>query len=355
MNRTSPFVSLIAALSVLVGCAAKSPSPESTPSAESKPASDTPQVRATLDANALAACERVGLNPDTIAALEAKPLYEFTEAELGPYLGYLQVVEPDLPSRVVRIGRKNINQPYEIFLLGEAPYEQYDPQPLYCLTKSDCVVFSEHTYAMALSRDWPTFFLTLQRIRYKDGRIGVLSRNHYTVADWDRNNHWLVRDVTDELAPGRTQPFRQTLNRNRFFKDRYKIDTDYPVENIETTYVPIEAMEDAVKNLRNGDFVNVVYGTKEHYAGHTGLIAIAQDGTPDFLHSTPPRVREEPILEYMRRTAAKNPQREKDGKALFVGFKFLRLEPDPLANLRSIDGSDAPKVSFASLAVPAPK
>jgi len=305
--------------------------------------------RVALDETQRAACDRLGLDADEISILEAKPLYTFTEPEVDRYLGYLQAVEPDLPSRVVRIGRKNIGQPYQIFLLGEFPYEVYDPQPMYCLTKSDCVVFSEHTYAMALADDWPSFFATLQRIRFKDGRISALWRNHWTVAMWDRNNSWLLRDVTDEVSPGRTQPFGQRLNRAKFFKSRYKVETDIPVEDVSSTYVPIEAMEEAAKNLRNGDFVNVIFGGKEQYASHTGLIAIGADGTANFLHSTPPRVREEPILEFVRRTAAKNAEREKDGKPLFLGFKFLRLETDPMANLRAIDGPDAPKVTLGPL------
>lgn len=338
---------LIARLSLLVATAAGCAMYPSTSVADPSPDPAAVHVKM-LGPEETAVCKKLGLDPAVIAALDAKPLYKFTEKEVDMYLGYLQAVEPDLPKRVVRIGRKNIGQPYEIYLLGEAPYELYDPQPLYCLQKSDCVVFCEHTYAMALSHDWPSFFATLQRIRYKDGRISVLSRNHYTVADWDRNNSWLVRDVTDEVAAGRTQPFDQTLDRNKFFKKRYKLNTEFPVQDVKTTYVPIDAMEEAVKHLHNGDFVNVIYGPKNPYAGHTGLIAIAPDGTVDFLHSTPPKVREEPILAYLKRNAAKNAQREKKGNPVFVGFKFLRLEPDPLANLRAIDGPDAPHVTLGS-------
>ena len=31
---------------------------------------------------------------------------------------------------------------------------------------------------------------------------------------------------------------------------------------------------------------------------------------------------------------------------MLVGFKFLRLEADPLVNLRKIDGDDAPRVTL---------
>ena len=130
---------------------------------------------------------------DPIAPLLAKPLYQFNEAETGRYITYLQTAEPDLRKRIVHLARKNIGQPYRLNLLGEFPYQLHDALPMFSLEQSDCVVFSEHTYAMALSHSWEEFFWMLQRIRYKDGVIGVTSRNHYTEVDWNVNNTWLRR------------------------------------------------------------------------------------------------------------------------------------------------------------------
>ena len=53
---------------------------------------------------------------------------------------------------------------------------------------------------MALSHNWPGFMQMLQRIRYRDGQLGVATRNHYTEADWNISNRWLVEDITAELA-----------------------------------------------------------------------------------------------------------------------------------------------------------
>ncbi|HVT29971.1 MAG TPA: N-acetylmuramoyl-L-alanine amidase-like domain-containing protein, partial [Lacipirellulaceae bacterium] len=147
-----------------------------------------------------AACKRMGLDKNEIAKLVDKPLYKCSEGEVDKYLRFLSATEPNLRTRVVQLARKNIGQPYELFLLGEMPFETYDPQPIYCLSKSDCLVFTEHTYAMALSHDWPSFMRMLQRIRYRDGQLGVATRNHYTEADWNISNRWLVKDITKELA-----------------------------------------------------------------------------------------------------------------------------------------------------------
>ena len=43
-----------------------------------------------LSAQASAVCDELKLDKDKLAALEAKPLYQFTEQEVGTYLGYLQ-------------------------------------------------------------------------------------------------------------------------------------------------------------------------------------------------------------------------------------------------------------------------
>ena len=143
-----------------------------------------------------------------LKTLQSAPLYTFNEKDVERYLGWLEEHEKDPIQRVIHLARKNIGQPYEIFLLGEGPFETYDPDPMYCLQQSDCVTFVEHTFAMALSRDWAGFFKTLQRLRYKDGKVGMLTRNHESVADWDPNNAWLFEEIT-----GRAQEMSAIMNR----------------------------------------------------------------------------------------------------------------------------------------------
>jgi hypothetical protein len=57
------------------------------------------------------------------------------------------------------------------------------------------------------------------------------------------------------------------------------------------------------------------------------------------IHSTEPRVREEPIDEYIARSTKDLAEKDAAGKPRLVGFKFLRL-------LREIDGDDAPRVTL---------
>jgi hypothetical protein len=212
---------------------------------------------------------------------------------------------------------------------------------------------------MALSRDWPGFMALLQRIRYRDGRIGVATRNHYTEADWNVSNRWLVRDITAELAGEKGVKFEQKIDRASFLKKRYGLDVDVPVEQHQDVYIPLSAMTLIEAQLQDGDFVNVVRGvTKKEgdensetfggsaFVGHVGLVVNAADGTVNMIHSAEPAVREEPIVDYVARSNKDRDEKIKAGKPVLLGFKFLRLEADPLANLRKIDGEDAPRVTL---------
>ncbi|MGB9692785.1 MAG: N-acetylmuramoyl-L-alanine amidase-like domain-containing protein, partial [Candidatus Sumerlaeaceae bacterium] len=269
----------------------------------------------------------------TSASLERvaqKRFWEITPKELDVYLGWAKQNVPELRQRVVHYARKRVGQPYEMYLLGEFPFEIYDPQPLFELSKSDCVVFCEHTYAMALSSNWKEFFATLQKIRYKNGEIGMLTRNHYTEADWNKNNSWLVKDVTRELGGSKVAHFTEKIDREKFFS-RFGIGQGIPVQILQDDYIPAEAIPEIVGKLRDGDFVNVVRGIgADVWVGHTGLIAHNEKGEVTLIHSTPPKVVEVPLLRYVEENVKKNAERAKKNHAQFLGMKFLRLRAEEL-------------------------
>ena len=184
--------------------------------------------------------------PRSLSKLKAAPLYGFSEKEVDVYLKYLSESEPDPIKRVIHLARKQIGQPYEIYLLGEWPYETYDPDPMYCLEKSDCVTFVEHTYAEALSRDWQGFFKTLQRLRYKDGKVGMLTRNHETSADWDPNNSWLFEDITEKLGwKEATKPMHLVWKPSKFFV-KFGLGEDMADVTVESSYIPRDKVESIV-------------------------------------------------------------------------------------------------------------
>jgi len=273
------------------------------------------------------------------------PIYQMSPRQIDAQIDAWRREVPALNDRVVAIARRNLGQPYELYLLGEAPFETIDAQPIYCIERSDCVVFVEHTLAMALSSNFPEFLRMLQRIRYNGGRIGVLTRNHYTEADWNVNNRWLLREITTEIAGADAAVFKQRVDRAKFFRDRYKLDAPFAVQDTVEPYIPFDRIPGVLSQLRNGDVVNFVTARGESgWVGHVGLVAVADNGAVTLIHSAAPRVREEPIEDYIKRATSDRAQKLAEGKAAFAGFKFLRLNDDPLAQLKKLDGPAAPVV-----------
>lgn len=288
-----------------------------------------PQVQPTP--SQLEAARRVGLDAAQLGGMLNKPLYKMQPAELGRFLAWQQLDQPLLRQRIAALARKNIGQPYELFLLGEFPYEQYDSQPLFDLGKSDCVVFAEHVYAMALSASWEEFFWMLQRIRYRDGVIGVATRNHYTEADWNIANAWLVQDVTRTLgAP--TQPYHQRIDRKAFLLKQFKITREIAVQPFDDVYVAKQDVAAIQAQLQDGDFVNVISSRGgDSWASHVGLIVTGADGSRRLLHSSEPQVREETLQGFIARMAERDARQAGQNKPQLAGFKFLRLNESPEA------------------------
>jgi hypothetical protein len=181
---------------------------------------------------------------------------------------------------------------------------------------------------MAMSQSWEEFFWMLQRIRYKDGVVGVASRNHYTEVDWNINNNWLLTDISAQLAGPAGPSYALTVDRARFLKTRHQTASSLPVQVSAESFVPTAQVAAVAGQLQEGDFVNVISTRNgEYWASHVGLVVVGADGRRNFLNSAAPQVREETFDAFVARTRAReqrNAQAGKPGQQL-AGFKFLRL------------------------------
>ncbi len=273
------------------------------------------------------ATPRVQVAGDGAAAAQQQ-VFQMSPFEADRYIAAIHQGEPDLRKRIAAIGRRNIGQPYKLNLLGEYPYQLHDTLPMFSLEQSDCVVFAEHTYAMALSRSWEEFFWMLQRIRYKDGVVGVATRNHYTEVDWNTNNSWLLTDISAQLAGADGPAYALRVDRARFLKTRHHTDSSLPVQTSREAYVAAEQVAAIAGQLQDGDFVNVISTRNgEYWASHVGLVVTGADGRRNFLNSAEPQVREESFDAFIARTRAREERNAAAGKPgqKLAGFKFLRL------------------------------
>jgi len=313
-----------------------------------------------LSAADQAAADTLDIKREYLQELIAKPLYKFNEADLDTYLPFLQYTIPDIHERMKHLARKNLEQPYEIYLLGEYPAEIYDRQPLFVLDKSDCVVFTEHILAMAMAHDWQSFFSILQRIRYKDGIISYINRNHYGGFDWGPNNTWLGDNITEELGGEHIELDTMKVKKGGFFARR-GVPYFLPEDSLIWSYIPIEYMHEVLDKLQTGDLIGVVRGYKNNrWIGHFGMVMKDDDGSVYMLHSTPPKVIEQPYHEVIDRVIASNEEKreynapievrnkeikawneehEEDPKPFekvkyyTLGYKFIRVKDDPLASI----------------------
>ncbi|MFZ6781275.1 N-acetylmuramoyl-L-alanine amidase-like domain-containing protein [Undibacterium sp. Ji83W] len=258
-----------------------------------------------------------------------KKIFQMTPQEVDQYLAYLHANVPDLRQRIALIARKNIGQPYKLNLLGEFPFELHDNLPMYSLTHSDCLVFAEHTYAMALSSSWEEFFWTLQRIRYKDGLIGVVTRNHYTEVDWNTNNAWLLKDVSAGFGADKVASYDIVVDRAKFLREQHHKETTIPVQTSHEAYVKADKVSAILDQLRDGDFVNVV-SDKDGYQSitHVGLVVVDANDKRNFLNSGEPQVKEESFDTFISRTNERTRTSKQAKPRRLLGFKFLRLRDD---------------------------
>jgi len=312
-----------------------------------------------LTSEQCAAADTLGIDREVLKELLAKPLYAFSSEEIDLYLPYVHYTIPDLRERIKHLARKNLGQPYEIYLLGEYPVELYDPLPMYALDRSDCVVFCEHILAMAYAHDWQEFFAILQRIRYRDGIISYTTRNHYGEYDWPRSNTWLAENISQQLAGDRVAIDTIRVNKAGFFS-RNAVPYYLPEDSLVWYYVPMEIMPEILPHLQTGDIVNVVRGYKNNsWVGHYGFVMVDRDGSVNFLHSTSPRVIEQSFPEVIERLKASNLEREMENalidgrneaikiynennedqkpyenyKTMTRGYAFLRPKKDALQNI----------------------
>ena len=95
------------------------------------------------------------------------------------------------------------------------------------LKKLNCMTFCEIVMALSLADYYEDFFNILQNIRYRQGIIGMATRNHYTMADWLPANAWCLNDISRRVGSEDTEQVTRTISHKNFFAG--KGITDIPI------------------------------------------------------------------------------------------------------------------------------
>ncbi|MCL2748999.1 MAG: DUF1460 domain-containing protein [Alphaproteobacteria bacterium] len=130
------------------------------------------------------------------------------------------------------IGCEYLGKPYLLGALGEekAP----GTGPLIRTDAFDCVTFVETSLAGGDLEK-------LTKIRYKNGEIDFMTRNHFTEYDWIGNNDWLVENVSAQY--GKAATINAVIDKQAWFKKSHGIDADIKPVKIALEYIPYENLQ----------------------------------------------------------------------------------------------------------------
>lgn len=250
----------------------------------------------------------------------------------------------DMPARLDKISIQFMGKPYLLGALGEGPNGEYDQFPLYRTDVFDCETYVDTVLAIALASNPDQFKKYINQIRYHNGHVSFVERNHFTCLDWNVNNQHqgFVKDITTTLHNQKNQPVakyaRAQIDKAAWYKQispaRVRINNASPEENLKKLqalrsegsklnsavsiipYIPFSALFDKTgkanqylfKQIPNGAIIEIVrpnwdlskeIGTHLNVS-HLGFV-FWRKGTLFFRHSSSGsnKISEVPLIDYL--------------------------------------------------------
>jgi hypothetical protein len=104
--------------------------------------------------------------------------------------------------RLEYISEAWLNKPYLLFALGEGQNAAFDQHPLYRTDAFDCETFVDTVLALTLSQNIDEFKKNMNKIRYQNGQVDFLQRNHFTGLEWNTSNQQqgFIQDITPSIT-----------------------------------------------------------------------------------------------------------------------------------------------------------
>ncbi len=161
-----------------------------------------------------------------------------------------------------QIGAGFVGAKYAYSPLGEN--SGIDSDPLIRFDAFDCTTFVETVLANGNLEH-------LNKIRYKDGKIDFLSRNHFIETDWLQNNKDIVENVSDKYAS--TAVRTVIIDKQSWLKKVHDIDAKFVPETVNLIYIPYQNAA-AVKITESHIVLFVADNPKIHDKIGTGLAVV---------------------------------------------------------------------------------
>lgn len=109
-----------------------------------------------------------------------------------------------------------------------------DKDPLVRDDAFDCVTFVETSLAGGDVQK-------LNKIRYKNGEVDFVNRNHFIETDWLANNADIVADVTEKY--GDTDVRHVVIDKQNWLKKVHGINADFPKQVVDLHYIPYDKVK----------------------------------------------------------------------------------------------------------------
>lgn len=107
------------------------------------------------------------------------------------------------PSQQINIySQYFLDRPYNFEPLGEGKSGRYSQKPLYRFDQFSCQTYVETVIALSKSSSFSAFKKNLRLIRYKNGKVGFVTRNHFPSLSWVPNNlkNGFIKDINVQVA-----------------------------------------------------------------------------------------------------------------------------------------------------------
>jgi hypothetical protein len=203
------------------------------------------------------------------------PIGQMTYAQIDSMLMVNAKMNHSISDRMRLYSEMFLGTPYSWTATGDGPYALHETYPLVNFDSTNCMVYTEHVLALAISDSWDHFFNNLQQIRYKDGIIGMRTRNHYTMADWLPENSWLLEDVARKVGGEHTRSMSRTISHEDFFVQKGIRDLRYVKHDrlLTVDYIPMKDLMKVKDNFRNGDIVAMLFANRDDiFSAHMLMI-----------------------------------------------------------------------------------
>lgn len=154
-----------------------------------------------------------------------------------------------MPERIHAISAKLRGTPYMLGALGEGRNARYDQYPLFRLDAFDCETYVDTVLAIAFAQNEQTFKQCIRNIRYHNGTVNYLTRNHFASLDWNTNNQHqgYTKDITESFKNEEGKAVAQIAHA---FIDKPSWYQHLPLKTIRLHTKNVTVKEDRLRELK---------------------------------------------------------------------------------------------------------